>query len=80
MTFKITSRTYPQPDSPESHIGPRERAMAVFKYLLDIEPEDATKHPLFECIKHAFEQEHYKGAEAEECLTDSLVPLRRTGD
>jgi hypothetical protein len=50
------SRTYPQPDSPEPQIGPRERALAVFKYLLDLEPEAAVLHPLFACIVHAFEQ------------------------
>jgi len=53
--MKIT-RTYPQPDSPAPHLGARERAMAVYKYLLDIEPEAAVKHPLFACIVHAFEQ------------------------
>jgi len=55
MSYKIR-RTYPAPDSPADHLGARERAMAVFKYLLDIEPERATKHPLFWCIKAAFEQ------------------------
>lgn len=54
--MRIT-RTYPQPDSPAPNIGPRERAMAVYKYLLGTEPEDAVKHPLFACIVHAFEQE-----------------------
>ena len=49
-------RTYPQPDSPDLHIGPRERALAVFKYLLDMEPEVAKDHPLFACIEHAFVQ------------------------
>lgn len=49
-------RTYPQPDSPAPNIGPRERALAVFKYLLNLEPEVAKEHQLFACIKHAFEQ------------------------
>lgn len=49
-------RTYPQPDSPRENIGPRERALAVYKYLLDMEPEEARKHELYEVIKHAFEQ------------------------
>lgn len=34
----IGSRTYPQPDSPQANIGPRERALAVLKYVLDLEP------------------------------------------
>ena len=58
--MKIT-RTYPQPDSPAPHIGPRERAMAVFKYLLDLEPEAAVKHERFNVIVHAFAQEHCTG-------------------
>ena len=53
--MKIT-RTYPQPDSPSPHLGARERALAVFKYLLDLEPEAAIGHPLFACIVHSYEQ------------------------
>lgn len=72
-------RTYPQPDSPAPSIGPRERAMAVFKYLLDLEPEAATKHPLFACIVHSYEQSFKQGREAEtdypERYEPSLVPL-----
>lgn len=49
-------RTYPQPDSPEPHIGARERALAVFKYLLDLEPEQAKDHPMFACIVHSYQQ------------------------
>jgi len=49
-------RTYPQPDSPQPHIGPRERALAVLKYLSNIEPEDAVKHEKFELLVAAFEQ------------------------
>lgn len=63
-TFKI-SRTYPQPDSPAENLGPRERAMAVFKYVLGIMPEQAAgsrkrgidPHPAFELLVHAFEQQ-----------------------
>lgn len=51
------TRTYPQPDSPKPNIGPRERALAVFKYLLNMEPEDAVKHPRFVLIVAAFTQE-----------------------
>jgi hypothetical protein len=58
--MRIT-RTYPQPDSPEPHIGPRERALAVFKYLLDLEPEAAKDHPMFACIVHAFQQAEQRG-------------------
>ncbi len=50
------SRTYPQPDSPQPHIGSRERALAVFKYVLGIEPEAAAKHEHFALVVHAFEQ------------------------
>ena len=49
-------RTYPQPDSPEPHLGARERALAVFKYLLDLEPEAAALHPMFACIVHSYRQ------------------------
>lgn len=54
-------RTYPQPDSPEPHLGARERALAVFKYLLDLEPEQAVKHPLFPCIEHSYQQAQLRG-------------------
>lgn len=49
-------RTYPQPDSPQPNIGPRERAMAVLKYLLDIEPEDAVRHHGFPLLVASYEQ------------------------
>ena len=55
------SRTYPQPDSPEPHLGPRERALAVFKYLLDLEPEVAVMHSMFACVEHAFQQAAHRG-------------------
>jgi hypothetical protein len=83
----MISRTYPQPDSPEPHLGPRERALAVFKYLLDIEPEVAKDHPLFACIKHAFEQAEQTGFDCgrgfETERKPSLVPMltsERTAD
>jgi len=38
--MKIT-RTYPAPDDPNPRLGPRERAMAVLKLLLGLEPEEA---------------------------------------
>lgn len=50
-------RTYPSPDSAEENIGPRERALAVFKFLCRLEPEAAIKHPLFATIENAFLQE-----------------------
>ena len=50
------NRTYPQPDSPQPNIGPRERALAVYKYLLDLEPEVAARHPRFALIVAAFDQ------------------------
>jgi hypothetical protein len=74
MTVRLTRRTYPQPDSPASNLGPRERALAVFKYLLDLEPEQAVLHPLFPCIKHAFEQTG-RLAVGIIPLAPSLVPL-----
>lgn len=54
-------RTYPQPDSPRPNIGPRERAMAVLKYLVDMEPGDAIKHHVFPLLVHAFEQSERRG-------------------
>lgn len=73
------TRTYPQPDSPAPQIGPRERAMAVYKYLLNIEPEQATEHPLFKVIEHAFRQERQCGIDLGQGnddmpLTPSLIP------
>lgn len=50
-------RTYPTPDSPKLGTSPRNRALATFKYLLNLEPEQAKDHPLFKCIEHAFKQE-----------------------
>lgn len=73
-------RTYPQPDSPQGNLGARERALAVFKYLLNLEPEVAKDHPLFSCVVHAFEQ-HATKCYLEErgcCYGDlepSLVPM-----
>lgn len=72
------SRTYPQPDSPNPKLGPRERAMAVFKYLLDLEPEEAVRHALFPCIVHAFEQAVAISQDREH-LEPSLVPEIRSG-
>jgi len=66
-------RSYPQPDSPAPHLGARERALAVFKYLLDLEPEAAAKHPLFACVVHSYEQ-HVK-REQDRTLNPSLVPM-----
>lgn len=61
--MRILSRTYPQPDSGAPNIGPRERALAVFKYLLDIEPEVAIKHARFlyveELYKSFAKEPHY---------------------
>lgn len=76
-TMKI-HRTYPQPDAPGIHLGPRERALNVFKYLLDMEPEEACKHPLFRCIEHAFVQCHRQmvGDPQEESLVDMLRGTR----
>lgn len=54
-------RTYPQPDSPAPHLRSRERAMAVFKYLLNMEPGAAVKHERFAVIEHAFEQSERRG-------------------
>lgn len=71
--MKVT-RTYPQPDSPQMNIGPRERALAVFKYLLKLEPEEATKHPLFACIVHSYEQAISMAGDRR-ALSPSLVEL-----
>ena len=56
-------RTYPQPDAPEPHIGPRERALAIFRYLEEyqLEPEEASKHPLFELVMAAFRAAERRG-------------------
>jgi len=54
-------RTYPQPDSDRPNIRPRERALAVFKYLLNLEPEAAVNHELFTVIVHSYEQERTRG-------------------
>jgi len=54
--FKVL-RSYPQPDSPVLSHSHRNRALAVFKYLLGLEPEEAEKHDLYKCIEHAFEQQ-----------------------
>lgn len=70
------TRTYPQPDSNLPHIGPRERAMAVFKYLLDLEPEAAVLHPLFACIVHSYKQVELTVADpSRTMMKDSLVPM-----
>ena len=63
-------RSYPQPDSPALGSSPRNRALAVFKYLLGLEPEQAIKHELFKCIEHAFWQESFA---AQGKLLDSSV-------
>jgi len=75
--MKIT-RTYPQPDSNLPHIGPRERAMAVFKYLLGLEPEAAVLHPLFACIEHSYGQAADRALMCHDLcssLTEPLVPM-----
>jgi len=59
--FKIT-RTYPLPDDQAAHIAPRYRAMAVFKYLLDMEPEDAVKDERFAVVQRGFEVAEERGA------------------
>lgn len=65
-------RTYPQPDSPQLGGSARNRALAVFKYLLNAEPEAAIKHPLFACIEHSFAQQ--SAAAKGGALSDSLIP------
>lgn len=72
--MKIT-RTYPQPDSPRPHIGPRERAMAVYKYLAGVEPEAAIAHPLFAVVAHAFEQAERAGWNAATRALDTHEPV-----
>jgi hypothetical protein len=66
-------RTYPQPDSPQPNLGPRERALAVFKYLLGLEPEQAIRHPLFPCVEHSYVQAVRRVTFAE--LPPSLVTM-----
>lgn len=68
----IVGRSYPQPDSPAPNIGARERALAVFKYLLDLEPEAAVRHPMFACIQNAFSQEEIHGWNLCLSVIDSL--------
>lgn len=71
-------RTYPEPDTDRPNCGPRERAMAVFKKLLDMEPEDAVGHEHFAVVEHAFVQENVRGQQqmAEEWadLCDGELP------
>lgn len=63
--FFTISRTYPAPDSPNLVLGPRERAMAVLKYLLGVEPEQAAgsarrnipPHPMFDMLVNSFENQ-----------------------
>lgn len=71
-------RTYPQPDANGAHLGPRERTMAVYKYLLGMEPEAAVKHPLFACIEHSYKQCHRQmtGDAQEEPLVDIIHQTR----
>lgn len=57
-------RTYPTPDTQRESCGPRERALAVFKYLMGLEPEEASKHPRFALIVNGFEQQRILGAQA----------------
>jgi hypothetical protein len=50
-------RTYPTPDTARDNCGPRERALATFKYLLGLEPEEAIKHHRFDLMVNAFRQQ-----------------------
>lgn len=72
-------RTYPQPDSTAPHLGPRERALAVYKYLLNLEPEQAVEHELFPVIVHAFEVAEWRGFDG--CCERLMGDLaRKTGE
>jgi len=51
------NRNYPTPDTERENCGPRERALAVFKYLFDMEPEQASKHERFQLVVAGFEQQ-----------------------
>ena len=66
------SRTFPQPDAPQLQASARNRALAVFKYLLGLDPEKAIQHPLFRCIEHSYEQQ--ASAIKGELLNNSLIP------
>jgi hypothetical protein len=54
-------RTYPLPDKPG--LGARARAMAVYKLLLNMEPEQAVKHKDFAMIVQGFAQAASEGME-----------------
>jgi hypothetical protein len=111
QSARVVHRTFPQPDSPQANIGPRERTLAVLTYVIDLNPDvfayrdriqrlfegaaqlkphdgavavlatlgfaNPPDHPLFACIKHAFEQEH-RTAKGEPLL-HSLVPMLEKG-
>lgn len=55
MIMAGITRTYPTPDDERPHIGPRERAMAVFKYLLNLEPEVAIRDSRFSALVEMFQ-------------------------
>lgn len=76
--MRIT-RTYPQPDSPQPFIGPRERALAVFKYLMDLEPEAAVQHPRFELIVAAFKQAGVQAIRSWADTTETTVGISDNG-
>lgn len=71
--MKVT-RTYPQPDSPRD-LSARERALAAFKYLLNIEPEHATEHGLFDVIENSYQQHGLSGSRGDS-LTEELRETR----
>lgn len=54
--------------------------MAVYKYLCNLEPEDAVKHELFPVIEHAFLQSYRRGLDEGQGtnleLVPSLIPIR----
>ena len=76
LTGNMT-RTYPQPDSPR-HLAPRDRALAIFYYLYNAEPEAAVRRPEFGMVEHAFAQAGRAGAIGALMRRERVVSMRST--
>lgn len=64
-------RTYPQPDSPQANLGPRERTLAALKYIGKHEPEACTLphiEPRFARAVRLYESPHSNEAAAAEVI------------
>lgn len=74
------NRNYPTPDTKRPNCGPRERALATFKYLLGLEPEKAVEHPRFDLMVNAFEQQARAAIRKFIRDNDCVEPLPATSD